>query len=123
VLVLDNSSVHTSKLVLEVLEELGFEAVFLPVYSPDFNPIEFMWTYVKAVLRKLKARTEEALIDAAVVALNCVTPELVATWFKHCNYTPFIQSTKSRTAICKVLNQQYIQHNNTIWLTLLKHQK
>jgi transposase len=87
VLVLDNSSVHTSKLVREVLVELGISVLFLPTYSPDFNPVEFMWAYVKGVLRKLKARTEEALVDAAVVALECVTPEFVASWFKHCNYT------------------------------------
>jgi len=95
VLVLDNSSVHTSKLVLEVLEELKIEVLFLPVYSPDFNPVEFMWAYLKGVLRKLKARTEEALIDAAVTSLDCVTPEFVAGWFKHCNYVPTIQLTKS----------------------------
>jgi transposase len=87
VLVLDNSSVHTSKLVLEVLAELGVKVLFLPTYSPDFNPVEFMWAHVKGVLRKLKARTEEGLVDAVVVALECVTPELVASWFKHCNYT------------------------------------
>jgi hypothetical protein len=50
---------------------------------------------MKGILRKLKARTEEALIDAAVVALDCVSPELVAAWFKHCNYTISTQSTKS----------------------------
>jgi transposase len=95
VLVLDNSSVHTSKLVLEVLVELGINVVFLPVYSPDFNPVELMWAYVRGILRKLKARTEEALVDAVVEALDCVTPELVASWFKHCNYVFPIQLTKS----------------------------
>jgi transposase len=95
VLVLDNSSVHTSKLVREVLGEHKITALFLPVYSPDFNPVELMWAYVKSILCKLKARTEEALLDAAVVALDCVTPELVAAWFKHCNYTLSIQLTKS----------------------------
>jgi hypothetical protein len=50
---------------------------------------------MKGILRKLKARTEEALLDAAVLALDCVTPELIVGWFKHCNYTQFIQLTKS----------------------------
>jgi len=90
VLVLDNSSVHTSKLVRRVLKELGIKVLYLPVYSPDFNPVEFMWAYVKCILRRLKARTEDVLIDAAVQALDCVTPELIASWFKHCNYTPHI---------------------------------
>jgi transposase len=82
-------------LVLEVLVELGINVVFLPVYSPDFNPVELMWAYMRGILRKLKARTEEALVDAAVEALDCVTPELVASWFKHCNYVFPIQLTKS----------------------------
>jgi transposase len=82
--------VHASKLVREVLGELGISVLFLPVYSPDFNPVEFMWAYMKGVLRKLKARTEEALLDADVQALDCVTPELIAGWFKHCNYRPHI---------------------------------
>jgi hypothetical protein len=51
--------------------------------------------FMTSVLRKLKARTEEALLDAAVLALDCVTPELAAAWFKHCNYTIPIQLTKS----------------------------
>jgi transposase len=59
--------------------ELGVEMAYLPVYSPDFNPIELMWAYMKSVLRKLKARTGEALMDAAVQALDCVTPELIAS--------------------------------------------
>jgi len=82
--------VHTSKLVREVLDELGITVLFLPVYSPDFNPIELMWAYIKCILRKLKARTNDALINAAVQALDCVTPEHVVSWFKHCNYTPHI---------------------------------
>jgi len=95
VLVLDNSSVHTSKLVRDTLAELGISVVFLPVYSPDFNPVELMWAYMKCILRKLKARTEDALIDAAVQALDCVTPELIVSWFKHCNYSLPIQLTKN----------------------------
>jgi len=54
-----------------------------------------LWAYVKGVLRKLKARMKEVFIDAAVLALDCVTPELVAAWFKHCNYVIPIQLTKS----------------------------
>ncbi|MDR2699595.1 MAG: transposase [Nitrososphaerota archaeon] len=95
VLVLDNSSVRMSKLVGKVLDELGVKVLFLPVYSPDFNPVEFMWAYMKSVLRKLKARTEDALLDAAVKALDCVTPVRIACWFKHCNYTTPVQVTKS----------------------------
>jgi len=54
-----------------------------------------MWAYMKGVLRKLKARSEEALMEATSAALDCVSPELVAAWFKHCNYTLPTQLTKS----------------------------
>jgi hypothetical protein len=50
---------------------------------------------MKGILRKLKARTEEMLPDTAVQAPDCVTPELIVSWFKHCNYTTPIQLTKS----------------------------
>ncbi|MDR2204258.1 MAG: hypothetical protein LBE76_08225 [Nitrososphaerota archaeon] len=50
---------------------------------------------MKGILRKLKARAEEALLDAAVLALDCITPEIIAGWFQHCNYTQSIQLTKS----------------------------
>ncbi|MDR2203055.1 MAG: hypothetical protein LBE76_01880 [Nitrososphaerota archaeon] len=50
---------------------------------------------MKCILRKLKARTEDVWVDAAVQALDCVTPELVVSWFKHCNYSSPIQLTKS----------------------------
>lgn len=87
VLVLDNCSVHTSKLVRETIEELGLNVIFLPPYSPDFNPIELMWAYVKNILRKLKARTYDALISAIDIALSCVTCDLVFAWAKHCGYS------------------------------------
>jgi len=54
---------------------------------------------MKSILRKLKARTEDVLVNAAVQALDCVTPELIASWFKHCNHSLPIQLTKSWTAI------------------------
>lgn len=85
-LVMDNSSVHKSKLVRETLDELGIKVLFLPSYSPDFNPIELMWAYVKAILRKLKARTSETLIPALGYALSCVSQSLIAAWFLHCGF-------------------------------------
>ena len=86
VVVWDNSAVHTSKLVVEALKVCGVKVVCLPVYSPDFNPIELLWAYLKAGLRKLKARTVEALIDAIHAILLDVSPELIASWVKHCGY-------------------------------------
>lgn len=86
VLLLDNSSVHTSKLVLDTLKECGINYLFLPPYSPDFNPIELLWALIKSILRKLKARTHDKLEDAIKIALDSVTVEFIANWFKHCGY-------------------------------------
>jgi transposase len=57
VVVWDNSAVHKSKLVAQTLKECGVRVVCLSTYSPYFNPIELLWAYLKAGLRKLKART------------------------------------------------------------------
>jgi len=64
----------------------GAEVLFLPPYSPDLNPIEQLWSKVKAYLRKLKARTLEALIDGIREALATVTASDAQGWFGHCGY-------------------------------------
>jgi transposase len=87
ILLLDNSSVHKSKLVLNTLEECGIKYLFLPPYSPDLNPIELMWAWLKSFLRKAKARTRQKLDDAVSYALNSLKPDFIANWFKHCGYS------------------------------------
>ena len=69
-----------------MIESVGAELWFLPPYSPDLNPIEKMWSKIKAVLRKLKARTEESLINAIAKALNSITAKDAEGWFKSCGY-------------------------------------
>ena len=65
---------------------VGAELWFLPPYSPDLNPIEKMWSKVKSILRKLKARTESELIKAIAEALDQVTANDAKGWFKSCGY-------------------------------------
>ena len=55
-----------------MVESIGAQLWFLPSYSPDSNPIEKMWSKIKSILRTLKARTEEALINAIAKALDAV---------------------------------------------------
>ena len=86
VLLLDNSSVHTSKLVLDTLKECDIKYLFLPPYSPDLNPIELLWAFMKSILRKLKARTHDKLEDAINIALDSVEIEFISNWFTHCGY-------------------------------------
>ena len=87
ILLLDNSSVHTSKMVLDTFEECGIKYLFLPRYSPDYNPIELLWAYMKSVLRKLKARTHKKLNEAIKFSLDNIHNDCILHWFKHCGYT------------------------------------
>ena len=69
IVVMDNLSSHKDGGVIAAIESAGAIACYLPPYSPDFNPIEAMWSKVKEILRSLKARTAEALLEAIGVAL------------------------------------------------------
>ena len=70
----------------EPIERRGCELLFLPAYSPDFSPIEEAFSKLKALLRRAKARTREALIEAMGRALGALTPEDARGWFVHCGY-------------------------------------
>lgn len=86
IVVMDNLSSHKASCVAEAIEAVGAEVWYLPPYSPDFNPIELMWSKVKNLLRSLAARTKRTLINAIGKALNAVTPEDAAGWFVHDGY-------------------------------------
>ena len=64
IVIMDNLSAHKNVRTLELMEAKGIQVRFLPAYSPDFNPIELMWSKVKTLLRKAEARTPEALLEA-----------------------------------------------------------
>jgi transposase len=66
--------------------ERGYELVFLPPYSPDFNPIEEAFAKIKCLLRKAEARTREALIEVMGQALSAVTVADSRGFFAHCGY-------------------------------------
>lgn len=83
IVVMDNLSAHKSPKVARLLYEAGVELRYLPPYSPDFNPIEPMWSKVKAVLRRLKPRTEDSLYEAVATALREVTPTDCGGYFFH----------------------------------------
>jgi transposase len=91
VVVLDNLGAHRPKRIRELIEERGAELVFLPSYSPDLNPIEEAFSKIKNILRKVGARTHEALIEAMSGALSAVMPWEAAGWFDHCGYEVEVQ--------------------------------
>ncbi len=86
IVIMDNLSAHKNVRTLELMEAKGIQVRFLPAYSPDFNPIELMWSKVKTLLRKAEARTPEALLEAVGNALKKVSPKDVLGWFAHCGY-------------------------------------
>jgi transposase len=83
---MDNLNAHEGPEVIAAIELAGASAWHSPPYSPDFNPIEQVWSKVKSILRPLKARTAEALLDAIGVALRAVTAADAHGWFAHCGY-------------------------------------
>ena len=87
IVVLDNLRSHKTAAVAEAIRSAGAEALYLPAYSPDLNPIEKMWSKIKATLRAIAARTSPALHRAIQQALLQVTPRDAASWFASCGYT------------------------------------
>ena len=83
---LDNLGSHKTERVRELVEERGCEVWFLPPYSPDMNPIEEAFSKVKALLKKVSARTKEALLSAIARALAAVAVEDARGWFTHSGY-------------------------------------
>lgn len=86
ILILDNLSAHRASCIEEVAAERGATVIWLSPYSPDFSPIELMWSKIKSALRAAKARTREELEQALMTALKLVTAADCAGWFRHCGY-------------------------------------
>lgn len=86
VIVLDNLGAHRASRIEETAKEGGARVIWLPPYSPDFSPIELMWSKVKAYLKKAKARTQAELEKAIALALKTITESDCLNWFQHCGY-------------------------------------
>ncbi len=91
IVVMDNLSAHKSERVRELIEAAGCEVLYLPPYSPDFNPIEEAFSKIKGILRKAQARTREALVEAMGKALDAITVRDVRGFFQHCGYRTVVQ--------------------------------
>lgn len=92
VVVMDNLTAHKGGKVREVIEQRGAELVYLPPYSPDFNPIEEAFSKIKGLLRKAEARTREALLEALGRAISAVSAQDARGFFEHCGYGMPVQS-------------------------------
>ena len=86
VLVMDNLRAHKTPEVQAVLDRSGFAWRYQPAYSPDLNPIEPGWAKMKSYLRRVAARTVDALEQALGPALDSITAQDAAGFFRHCGY-------------------------------------
>lgn len=86
ILWMDNLPAHKVTGVREMIEATGATVRYLPPYSPDFSPVEFCWSKVKQILRRLAAQNEPALEQAAAEAFAQVTPQDAQGWFAGCGY-------------------------------------
>jgi transposase len=87
VMVMANLSVHKSERVRELIEGADAQLIYLPPYSPDFNPIEEAFSKIKNLIRKAGARVHEVL----VVAISEVSGEDAKAFFEHCGYREAVQ--------------------------------
>jgi transposase len=86
IVICDNLSAHKSKRARIWIEATGARLLFLPPYSPDFNPIELAFSKLKAALRGAGARTRAELDQAITAALGTITGQDAKAWFAHCGY-------------------------------------
>jgi transposase len=87
IVIMDNLSAHKQVAVRQAIEAVGARVVFLPSYSPDFNPIELVISAIKQVLRRVGADTREDLEAALPAALDDVLPQQARNCFRHCGYS------------------------------------
>jgi transposase len=91
IVVMDNLSAHKGERVRELIEGQGCELLYLPSYSPDYNPIEEPFGKMKGLLRKLEARSREALLEALEAAISAITDQDARGFFEHCGYRVGVQ--------------------------------
>jgi transposase len=86
IVIMDNLSCHKTAEVERLITAAGAEVRYLPAYSPDLNPIEKVFSKLKAALRTAAARTVDGLIAAMGEALRAIRPGDILGWFAHSGY-------------------------------------
>ena len=90
--VMDNLTAHKGERVRELIEQQGCELLYLPPYSPDFNPIEEAFSKIKHLIRKAEARSREGLVEAMGTAISALSAQDARGFFEHCGYRAVVQS-------------------------------
>jgi transposase len=86
IVLLDNLSCHADPHVRALIEACGCQVLYLPSYSPDFSPLEKAFAKIKQYLRRVAARTPDALEAALAQALDLISAQDAHNFFRHCGY-------------------------------------
>lgn len=86
IVILDNLSSHKRPAARKMIEAAGATMMFLPPYSPDFNPIEKAFSKLKALLRKAAERTVTGLWDRIGKSIELIEPKEARNYFNSCGY-------------------------------------
>ena len=89
IVIMDNLTSHKVNGVVDPIVAAGASIIYLPPYSPGFNPIEMMLSKIKAYLRKIKAGTKDFLETAIAEALSHVTTSDILEWFTENEYSTY----------------------------------
>jgi len=88
IVIMDNLPAHKAEGVRHAIEAVGCRLLYLPPYSPDFNPIEKAFAKLKAVLRVKAERTVQGLWNTVGQIVTLFEPQECANYFKSCGYDP-----------------------------------
>lgn len=86
VVVMDNLPAHKVNGITKIIEDVGAKVIYLSPYSPEFNPIEHLWSQLKIFLRKFSPKTHKAVDQLLKIALMLSYPKHFRNWFTHCCY-------------------------------------
>lgn len=86
IVVMDNLGVHKNADVQSKIRSAGADVLFLPPYSPEYNPIEKTWAKMKAIMRRLDTLTRENFDAAVARAMDAVSLDDIRAWIQHAGY-------------------------------------
>ncbi len=84
--IMDNCSIHKGEKIRALIEGVGAKLIYLPTYSPDFNPIENCWSKLKSILRQISPRTYPDLAKGIEFAFHSICINDIRNWLIHCCY-------------------------------------
>ena len=87
IVVMDNLSAHKRPDVVAAIRRAKADVLFLPPYSPEYNPIEKAWSKLKQIIRRLSTLTRDTFDDAVAYAMRCISLDDIRAWIKHAGYS------------------------------------